>query len=205
MPREQNRTNPQQNQQSKHQQGATSTSSRYQPYPNKRNTDSENFKTSKDQHYGEKKGAFRTSDGTNASYGKISDNIPKTTKIITPNDSKQPHPKPTPTNSNLNINSKPNSSSENMYQIQRERNTSKYGKATNADEEDLIIPTVEDDENLQLMKALGLPTQFDTTHEKFVPGKAHHLSGVKITSKRKVRQVMNLKDKPTHNNKPRFQ
>ncbi|KAF0978596.1 hypothetical protein FDP41_002416 [Naegleria fowleri] len=204
MPRESRNANPQHHQPASKPQGAVSTTSRYQPYPNKRNIESENYK-SNDHHHEEKKGAFRTSDdGVNASYGKVpTDNISKTTmNTLTRNDSKQQHSKSTAPN----LNGKSNSSSENMYQIQRERNTSKYGKASNIDDDDLIIPTVEDDENLQLMKALGLPTQFDTTHEKYVPGKAHHLSGVKITSKRKVRQVMNLKDKPTHNtNKPRFQ
>ncbi|EFC49595.1 predicted protein [Naegleria gruberi] len=103
-----------------------------------------------------------------------------------------------------------NNNSENIYQSQRERNTSKYGKSNgqSTSDDEFSIPSVEEDENLQLMKSLGLPTSFDTTHEKHVAGKANNLSGVKITTKRKVKQVMNLKDKPVHThqftNKPRY-
>ncbi|KAL9658293.1 hypothetical protein ABK040_015613 [Willaertia magna] len=104
----------------------------------------------------------------------------------------------------------------------RERDTSKYGKATtNKQEENNNTAkqenksttttsnnnpsetTEEVDENVLLMQQLGLPVSFDTTHGKHVKGKANNLYGVKIIHQRKVRQVMNLKDKPTHNNAPR--
>lgn len=190
--------------------------SRYQPYSQSRNDSRSNSKPTNPSthHYHQDKSSYDRRDQRhsenrrgNDSYerpyhrndDRMDDRPPKANKMNTTRTDRPPINDSIQPPSSTNKTTPEESTKPNIYQTQRDRNTSKYGKSQGDEEDDF---PAQDDESLELMKRLGLPTAFNTTHEKQVPG--NNLSGVKITRQRKVRQVMNLKDKPTHDTHKRF-